>query len=524
MTPDLAIPATGIQIGELTLALLIPMALGLRHAQASLIRWLLAPVAALVGATVLCAFAHLMPDRLTVDLTPGQHAALVLIGFAVLLLAGYAAGRLLARVTPTSTHLRGTQVIDAPKPRHHRLAQPASGLTLAGVSVPALDETKHFKFIGTTGAGKSTAIREVLRTALQRGDRAIIADPDGGYLKRFYDPYRGDEILNPFDERTAAWDLFGEIREPYDVDQLARSLIPNAADASGLPWDAYGRTFLAALLRRAHEDRNTHLGQLWREVAVAPIEDVRARVAGTPAQPFLEPGNEKMFGSIRSVATSSLAAFEHLHLPWAQPLSVRAWVQRARLPSRILFLPYSASQIATLRSVISSWLRLAIFEAMNQPEGDQRLWFVIDELDALGAIDGLKDALARLRKFGGRCVLGFQSIGQVSALYGRGDAQTIVENCGNTLILRCSSSEGGGTAQFASHLIGQREVLRRHESVSHSRDLKLFSGRRHRSRTVSTQPATEWAVLPAEIEQLPDLRGILKLASRPDWCRVALSL
>jgi hypothetical protein len=45
---------------------------------------------------------------------------------------------------------------------------------------------------------------------------------------------------------------------------------------------------------------------------------------------------------------------------------------------------------------------------------------VIDELDALGAIDGLKDALARLRKFGGRCVLGFQSIGQVSALYGRG--------------------------------------------------------------------------------------------------------
>jgi hypothetical protein len=28
---------------------------------------------------------------------------------------------------------------------------------------------------------------------------------------------------------------------------------------------------------------------------------------------------------------------------------------------------------------------------------------------ALGPIDGLKDALARLRKFGGRCVLGFQS-------------------------------------------------------------------------------------------------------------------
>ena len=54
---------------------------------------------------------------------------------------------------------------------------------------PALeDEIKHFKFIGTTGTGKSTAIHEVLEAALRRGDRAVIADPDGGYLRRFYDP------------------------------------------------------------------------------------------------------------------------------------------------------------------------------------------------------------------------------------------------------------------------------------------------------------------------------------------------
>lgn len=46
----------------------------------------------------------------------------------------------------------------------------------------------------------------------------------------------------------------------------------------------------------------------------------------------------------------------------------------------------------------------------------------------------------------------------------RGDAQTVVENCGNSLILRCSASEGGGTAQFASQFIGERELLRRHVS------------------------------------------------------------
>jgi type IV secretory pathway TraG/TraD family ATPase VirD4 len=164
-------------------------------------------------------------------------------------------------------------------------------------------------------------------------------------------------------------------------------------------------------------------------------------------------------------------------------------------------------------------MRLAIFETMNAREGDQRLWFVVDELDALGAIDGLKDALARLRKFGGRCVLGFQSIGQVRGIYGDADAQTIVENCGNTLILRCSASERRGTAEFASRLIGKREVIR--QQVSFSRPRRLFGSLRQ-TRTVTDHITTEDAVMASEIEQLPDLSGFLKRASRPEWQRVTL--
>src|SRR6185312_16070378 len=97
----------------------------------------------------------------------------------------------------------------------------------------------------------------------------------------------------------------------------------------------------------------------------------------------------------------------------------------------------------------------------------------VDELDALGQIDGLKDALARLRKFGGRCLLGFQSVAQVSGTYGRAEAQTIVENCGNTLILRCSASERGGTSSFAPQLLGQREIVRRTQTNS-SQALRLL--------------------------------------------------
>jgi len=134
----------------------------------------------------------------------------------------------------------------------------------------------------------------------------------------------------------------------------------------------------------------------------------------------------------------------------------------------------------------------------------------------LGQVDGLKDALARLRKFDGRVILGFQSIAQVSSTYGHGEAHTLVENCSNTLILRSSASEGGGTARFASQLIGDREVLR--SSVSTTRRFGEWVG----SKTESLNLAVEPALLPSQIEQLPDLSGFLKFASDPVWRRARL--
>jgi type IV secretory pathway TraG/TraD family ATPase VirD4 len=220
------------------------------------------------------------------------------------------------------------------------------------------------------------------------------------------------------------------------------------------------------------------------------------------------------------VLISAIAALEYVKAQRTVAFSVREWVRSGR---GVLFIPYQAGQIAALRSIIAAWMRLAIVEAMSQPENrDQRLWFVVDELDALGAIDGLKDALARLRKFGGRCVLGFQSIAQVSSTYGAGEAQTIVENCGNTLILRCSGSENGGTSHFASRLIGEREVLRRQTSRGRDRDAGLAVRGARRSMQTSEHYVTEMALMPSELEQLPDLSGYLKLASSPSWRRVSL--
>jgi type IV secretory pathway TraG/TraD family ATPase VirD4 len=358
-----------------------------------------------------------------------------------------------------------------------------------------------------------------LTGALERGDRAVIADPDGSYMNRFYEPSRGDVILNPFDSRAARWNLFGEMTTLYDADQLSISLIPDTEGAER-PWRGYARVFLTSVLRQLHRVKHDDVAELYRLISSTPIDDLRDLLNDTSAGPYLAQDNGKFFGAVRAVANTHLAALEPIAMQSSRDsVSVRSWIRTGR---GVLFLPYKANEIATLRSIISTWMRLAIYETMSQGEKtDQHLWFAIDELDALGPIDGLKDALARLRKFGGRCVLGIQSIAQVSGSYGHAEAQTIVENCGNTLILRCSASEGGGTARFASALIGEREVLR--EQVTKSRGGGVIFANDHRSVSTSTQHVTESAVLASEIEQLPDLHGFLKFASTPEWRRVKLT-
>ncbi|MGH2448227.1 MAG: type IV secretion system DNA-binding domain-containing protein, partial [Chloroflexota bacterium] len=252
------IPEALLQALTLYLLVTVPFALGLFTARAPRRQFLYAPLIGIALALGL-EWIETLARHLTLHsalahgalLHGTNHTAFGLpIGataFAPPIL-GYVLGGLAARSHATEVHRRGTRILEG-RSAQRRAARTTPGtVTLAGIPVPPLDETKHFKLIGTTGTGKSTAIREILAAALDRGDRALIADPDGGYLDRFYRPYRGDEILTPFDSRAVRWDLFAEVETETDADQLARSLIPDAEDASAREWRAYARTFTAALI------------------------------------------------------------------------------------------------------------------------------------------------------------------------------------------------------------------------------------------------------------------------------------
>jgi hypothetical protein len=99
--------------------------------------------------------------------------------------------------------------------------------------IPARAEAQHMQIIGDTGAGKSALMFQVLRQVRSRGDSAIVYDPAREFVKRFYDPKRGDIILNPLDRRCPYWGPAEELRSRSEAKALAASLFQPPQDKKG---------------------------------------------------------------------------------------------------------------------------------------------------------------------------------------------------------------------------------------------------------------------------------------------------
>lgn len=377
-----------------------------------------------------------------------------------------------------------------------------SALQLGHVSIPAVVELYHFLLAGRTGAGKTQAIQQLLRPVRARGDRALVADPDGGYLSRFGES--ADLILNPFDRRSVRWSPFAEIHAPFDYDVLAHAAVPQGNTANEEEWRRFGRVLLSATLKRLHEDGRCSAREVLHIINAARDDELQTMLAGTNAAGLRR--HDAMFHSILGVVTPHIHSWEYLPEPdeTSPPFSIRKWVQRS--DRGWLFLPYRDDQLDSLKYLIATWVGLAVTEGLSLPENlDRRLWFVIDELDSLGKVSSMRVATTKLRKHGGVMVAGLQTIAQLRATYGYDEAQVILSSLANKLILAVGDHE---TARYFQDELGQREIQRRRITRQSGRNGFHSTG----SRSEASEVALEHIVLASELQGLHERRGYLRRA------------
>lgn len=344
-------------------------------------------------------------------------------------------------------------------------------------------ETQHIMVIGTTGSGKTNCIHGLLKQIADRQQRAIIVDTNCGYVNRYYNPARGDIIVNPFDSRSVCWQLWQDCRQTSDFDQLAAALIPEPAGAHNPVWHKNAREIVSTTAEKLALDGNTTLQALVEYASWKAVKNVKSFFKNTPIESLMN-ASGRAEETVHSVRMQMTEAMKRLALipQEGTPFGIREWVTR-RKDTSWLFISCAVNDRATLGTLMKFWVSIAIQALLERGEDhDHRLWFILDELFSLegGAVQNLYTLLSEGRKYGGCGVLGFQSLGSLEKAQGSSGMKDIVSLCNTKVIFKTPEPH---FASYLSKTLGEKDIIEATESLSvgshHMRDgVSMASNRR----------------------------------------------
>ena len=358
------------------------------------------------------------------------------------------------------------------------------------IRIPERAEAQHMQFIGDTGAGKSALMFQVLRQVRSRGDSAIVYDPSREFVKRFYEPKRGDVILNPLDRRCPYWGPAEELRSRSEAKALAASLFQPPQDRKGEFFIESPQKIFAFLM--AYGPTPEQLVQ-W----MSNPSEIDLRLQGTEHAHLIDPKAHQqragVLGSLGLVADS-------LRLLPKKSESNGAWTATEWAEKRQgwIFLTSLPAEREALRPLQSLWIDWLVLRLLNEPTKEQkRVWFIIDELASLQKLPQLHTAITENRKSRNPVVLGFQGKAQLEYLYGH-LAEVMLSQPATSVWLTTKEPNAG---EWVSKFIGKVEIERLRESH--------FDGTRA-GRNFTIERQVEPLVLESEISGLADLHAFMK--------------
>lgn len=355
--------------------------------------------------------------------------------------------------------------------------------------IPRDAENKHFLIVGDTGSGKSSIIRQMLYQVESRGDSAIVYDPACEFVKQFYNPHRGDIVLNPLDARMPYWNPSKELRRKAEAKALAVSLYQPEGVSNRFFVEAPQKIFAHLLTYLPTPEDLVK----W----MSDPAEIDRRVKGTEYWMLIDPKAPQQRTGVLGSLNMSADSFRLL--PKEDETS-SAWTATQWAESRRgwIFITSRPTMREALRPLISLWIDTLVLRLLNEPMPDQKpVWFVIDELASLQRLPQLHTAITENRKSQNPVILGFQGRSQMEARYGQ-DAEAMLSQPATKIFLRTTEPRA---AKWVSEAIGEVEIERLRETH--------YDGSRA-GRNFALDRQTEPLVLPSEVSGLDDLRGFLK--------------
>ncbi|MGB6474085.1 MAG: type IV secretion system DNA-binding domain-containing protein [Candidatus Sulfotelmatobacter sp.] len=361
------------------------------------------------------------------------------------------------------------------------------------LSIPRSLESSHMMMMGDTGSGKSVLQRRVLAQIAERGETAIVYDPALEHTPQFFNPARGDLILNPLDARCPYWSPSGEVMHEAEALTLATSLFPDKPHENTFFVEGPRKIFAHLLTLKPTPEELVR----W----MSHEEELDRLLKGTELTAFIYrgagPQRGGVLGALNMVADS-------LKLLPKESETKQRWTTEewARQRSGWIFLTSTPRFRERLLPLMSLWLDTLVLRLMNQGDAAMRhAWFVLDELASLQRLPQLHTALTENRKSGNPVVIGFQGRSQLEVRYGH-EAESMLSQPATKIFLHTSEPRA---AKWISDTIGEVEMERVRETVN-THPLKIS-----KSRSYHNERRTEPLVLPSEISGLQRLHALLKV-------------
>ena len=376
-------------------------------------------------------------------------------------------------------------------------------IRFGSVPMPPDVETLHSLICASTGTGKTVALRQLLADIRSRGDRAIVLDA-GHDLSR---SFRRDEdlVLSAGDDASLGWDLRNEVRRPSEWARFVAAVVPVTGGGDSGEWVRKAQAFLTAICEQVGtETTNKELltiATAWDTAALAPV------LEGTPAASLLAEGGDRYLVSVRNNLGEKLASWKY---GTSGDFSLRRYMTSE--DRRWLWLPYRDMEKGTQGPAIATWIDMLVLAGLERAEqaSTHRTWIIIDELDSIGSIGGLKEAVTRLRKSNVAVVGAIQNLSQLVERYGRETAQTLFGNFSNRLFLRCTEID---LAERVARELGEAEYeeTRTQTATSRSRQSQNRTSTGENT-SFSSQYTRSPVQLATDIRNMPERTGFVTFA------------
>ncbi len=387
-----------------------------------------------------------------------------------------------------------------------------SDLKLAGLPLIKNKETAHFIFNGTTGTGKSNAIKEMLDQIRSRGDRVVVYDKSCSFFEEYYRP-NVDVLLNPLDARGESWDLWKECRDSADFDSLAAAQIPMPLSNQDPFWINAARTIFSAVAYEMRNDEDRSISKLLNALLSSDLASIQKYLKGTEAETLTSDKIEKTAVSIKSVLATYLKSLKYVKDD-SKPFTIRNWIQDD-VASNWLFITSLGDRHETLKPLISSWLDIAVNALLSLPaDPKRRIWLILDELTSLQPLPYLTQTLSESRKFGGCVVIGVQNHAQLCKLYGNDGAREISALLNTRVMFRQPDPD---MAKWAAQNFGENVKDEVREGISYGANTMRDGVSINR---VETQ---KQLISYSEIMGLADLEAFIRLPGQYPLSRIKFS-